>query len=86
MKNKVYVLCIEDYFAGEQHFDVALFDTREKAQARLQELKDEFYENYGDDMKDRMIDANTEDEFDCYLQGWYNTDRYVLYIIEREIN
>ena len=86
MKNKVYVLHIEDCFYGEQHFDIELFDTREKAQARLQELKDEFYENYGDDMKDRMIDANTEDEFDCYLQGWYNTDRYVLYIIEREIN
>lgn len=86
MKNKVYVLYIEDCFYGEQHFDVYLFDAREKARARLQELKDEFYENYGDDMKDRVIDANIEDEFDCYLQGWYSSDRYVLYIIEKEIN
>lgn len=86
MENKVYVLYIEDCCYGEQHFDVYLFDTLEKARARLQELKDEFYENYSDDMKDRIIDANTEDEFDCYLQGWYSSDRYVLYIIEKEIN
>ena len=84
MKNKVYVLCIEDCCYGEQHFDVYLFDTREKAQEYLKFLKNEFYKD--NDMKDRIIDDNTEDAFDCYLQGWYNTDRYVLYIIEREIN
>lgn len=84
MENKVYVLCIEDCFYGEQHFDVYLFDTREKAREYLKFLKNEFYKD--NDMKDRIIDANTEDEFDCYLQGWYSSDRYVLYIIEKEIN
>lgn len=49
-------------------------------------MKEKFYKEYSDNMKDRMIDANTEDEFDCYLQGWYSSDRYVLYIMEKEIN
>ena len=84
MENKVYVLCVEDCCYGEQHFDVYLFDTREKAREYLKFLKNEFYKD--NDMKDRIIDDNTEDAFDCYLQGWYNTDRYVLYIIEREID
>lgn len=84
MKNKVYALMIEDCFYGEQRFNVELFDTLEKARECLQEMKENFYNEY--DMKDRIIDVNTEDEFDCYLQGWYSSDRYVLYIIEKEIN
>lgn len=86
MKNKVYVLYIEDYFYGEQHFDVYLFDTREKAREYLKFLKNEFYKDNENDMENRIIDMDTEDEFDCYLDGWYDSDRYVLYIIEREIN
>lgn len=86
MKNKIYTLIEEDCFYGEQHFNVELFDTLEKARECLKEMKEKFYKEYSDNMKDRTIDANTEDEFDCYLNGWYFSDRYVLYIVEKEIN
>lgn len=79
-----YELFIEDTFCGEQHTNTLLFDTREKAIAKLKELRDDFAKE--NDLTDYNIDMDTEDEFDCYEQGFYNSNRFVVYIVESEVN
>lgn len=79
----VWVLNIEDYFQGEQHYSVELFDSEEKAKNRLKVLRDDFFTN--NNMEDYNIDMDIDDEFDVYMQGFYNFDRYCLYITKQDL-
>lgn len=83
MNNKVYALVEQDFYYGEQHYSEELFYTKDDAIKRLNVLRQCFKNN--NDMDDYIIDADIEDEFDCYLDGWYLNDRYILYITEKEI-
>lgn len=79
----VWVLNIEDCFQGEQHYSVELFDSEEKAKNRLKVLRDDFFAN--NNMEDYNIDMDNDDELDVYLQGFYNFDRFCLYITEQNL-
>lgn len=85
MKNKIYALVEEDYFYGEQHNNFYLFDTKEKAKEELKRKRDWFIESNNVNEERFVIDADCEDEYDVYENGNYNTNRYVLYISEKEI-
>ena len=80
---KVYVLEIEDYYAGEQNNNVLLFSSYKKAIKSLKELRDDFFKNY--DIDYYIVDDDREYSFDCYRKGCYNTDRYCLFIHEQEL-
>lgn len=80
---KIYVLNIEDFYDGVSHFDVELFDSEEKAINRLKDLKIRFFNEY--DIEDYNIDVDTDFELDVYLKGFYDEDRYCLYITTQDL-
>lgn len=83
MNKKIYELIEEDFYKDEQHINTYLFNDRGQALAKLKKLREKFISE--NDLDNYNIDIDDEDEFDVYEKGFYDTNRYVLYITEKEI-
>jgi len=85
----VYVLLVSNNIngAGVEN-DVLVFSELEQARTKLNELKDNFLHDIGNEIGNYVIDDNSNDElasFSVYEDGFYNENYFELTIYQREV-
>ena len=85
----VYVLLVSNNINGAgANNDVMVFSNLELAKTKLNELKDNFLHELGNDIDDYIVDDFSDDDlasFSAYEDGFYNENYYELTIYQREV-
>lgn len=82
-KQVVYVLQEQQVSYGDEYHQIWVFDSKEKAEAKLKERVEKFKESQKDWGELYVEDSSIC--FECYEEGYYLQEHYWIVIDEREV-